>query len=244
MSPIFVFFRDDKEIDNSNVHCDKCKKLANPFKTDHDDLHPTETPAWKEFEVPLLDKDGDPRMDDNGNPIMFITKDSTLLHSTTFLMKPDEHKEQQRVRITEIIGDWERQLKTQQDQEEFLKDFQYRVVYECPNNHQKTFDKDNPKNSAFDNHLTFNEVVGYIIKEVTNEAGEYWQFCEILGFQHIPPGHKDRGGSEYNVKMLWETGEITYEPLDFLAQDIPMELAQFTMDNDLLDKPGWKQFKR
>ena len=51
-------------------------------------------------------------------------------------------------------------------------------------------------------------------------------------------------GSKYNVKMLWETGEITYEPLDFLARDIPVELARFAMDNDLLDKPGWKRFKQ
>ena len=51
-------------------------------------------------------------------------------------------------------------------------------------------------------------------------------------------------GSKYNVKMLWETGEITYEPLDFLSRDITVELAQFAMDNDLLDKPGWKRFKQ
>ena len=50
--------------------------------------------------------------------------------------------------------------------------------------------------------------------------------------------------SKYNVKMLWETGEITYEPLDFLARDIPVKLAQFAMDNNLLNKPGWKQFKQ
>ena len=51
-------------------------------------------------------------------------------------------------------------------------------------------------------------------------------------------------GSEYNMKMLWETGEITYEPLDFLARDIPVELIQFDMDNNLLDKLGWKRFKQ
>ena len=44
--------------------------------------------------------------------------------------------------------------------------------------------------------------------------------------------------------MLWETGETTIEPLDFLARDIPVELARFAMDNDLIDKPGWKRFKR
>ena len=201
-SPNFVFLRDDGEFENSSVHRDKRKKLANPFKTDPNDLHPTEKPAWKEFEVPLLDKNGEPRMDDDKNPITFIAKDPTSLHSTTFLMKPDEHGEQQRARVTEIIGDWEKQLKTQQDREEFLRNLQYCVVYERPNHRQKPFDKDNPGDSAFDDLLTYNEVVGYINKEVTDETGEYWQFREILGFQHTPQGHKDRMGSKYNVKML------------------------------------------
>ena len=183
-------------------------------------------------------------MDDDKNPITFIANDPTSLHSATFLTKPDEHGEQRRARVTEIIGDWEKQLKTQQDREEFLRNLQYRVIYEHLNHHQKPFDEDNPEDSAFDDLLTYNEVVGYINKEVTDETGEYWQFREILGFQHTPQGHKDRMGSKYNVKMLWETGEITYEPLDFLARDIPVELARFAMDNDLLDKPGWKRFKQ
>ena len=70
------------------------------------------------------------------------------------------------------------------------------------------FDRDNPddQDSAYDDLLTYNKVVGYINKEVTDETGEYWQFCKILGVQHTPPKHKDNLGSEYNVKMLWETG--------------------------------------
>ena len=41
----------------------------------------------------------------------------------------------------------------------------------------------------------------------------------ILGHQHTPPGHPDQNGSKYNVKMEWEVGEITHEPLSFLAKD-------------------------
>lgn len=44
--------------------------------------------------------------------------------------------------------------------------------------------------------------------------------------------------------MLWETGEITYEPLDFLAKDIPVELAQYAIEHRLLNKPGWRHFKQ
>ena len=64
---VFVFLRDDAEFDNSSVHHDKRKKSANPIKTDPDDLHPMETPAWKEFEVPILDKNEKQHLDNDKN---------------------------------------------------------------------------------------------------------------------------------------------------------------------------------
>ena len=71
-----------------------------------------------------------------------------------------------------------------------------------------------------------------------DEDGEYWQFYNILGIQNTPPGHEYKMGSKYNVKMLWETGEVTYEPLDCLAKDVPVEFSQYTIDHNLLDVPG------
>ena len=128
MSSTFVFLRDDGEFDNSSVHHDERKKSTNLFQTNSNNLHLAETPTWKEFEVPLLDKNGEPQLDNN--KITFIAKDSTSLHSTTFLTKPNKHGEQQRAWVIEIIEDWERQLKTQQDRENFHKNLQYCVKYE------------------------------------------------------------------------------------------------------------------
>ena len=51
-------------------------------------------------------------------------------------------------------------------------------------------------------------------------------------------------GSKYNVKMLWETGEVIYEPLDLLAKDITVDLSQYAIDHNLLDVTGWKRFKQ
>ena len=45
-------------------------------------------------------------------------------------------------------------------------------------------------------------------------------------------------GNKYNVKMMWETGEVTYEPFDCLTKDTPVELAH------ILDVLGWKCFKQ
>ena len=61
------------------------------------------------------------------------------------------------------------------------------------------FDKDNPYDcdSTYDDLLTYNEVVGFINKQVTDEDGEYWQFWKILGsIQHTLPGHRDQMGSK------------------------------------------------
>jgi hypothetical protein len=51
-------------------------------------------------------------------------------------------------------------------------------------------------------------------------------------------------GSDYNVKTGWETGAVSIEPLDFLAKDIPVDLAMYAKKHDLLEKEGWKRFRR
>ena len=224
----------------------------------------TKPPLWKPFKVPLLDKNGEQRYDDNGNPITIIARDSKSLHSTVLLTNPDKHGEIKQSKVVEMIGDYKKILEKDKDCARALQDLQYHVVYNRPSHQKKpkldkckgpagkqdepyyNFHKDNPsdRDSAYDDLLTYNKVLGFINKQVTDEDGEYWQLRSILGIQHTPPGHQDRMGIEFNVKMLWETGEVTYKPLDWLAKDIPVELAQYDIEHNLLDTPGWKRFKR
>ena len=44
--------------------------------------------------------------------------------------------------------------------------------------------------------------------------------------------------------MEWENDDKTWEPLDLIAKDAPVDCAQYAIDNNLLDCQGWKQFKR
>ena len=67
----------------------------------------------------------------------------------------------------------------------------------------------------------------YVEREYNNEDGHQWKFRTILGHIHTPVGHKDRTGSDYNVRTGWETGAVSVEPLDFLAKDIPVDLAMY-----------------
>jgi hypothetical protein len=42
----------------------------------------------------------------------------------------------------------------------------------------------------------------------------------------------------------WETGEVTTEPFKIVSADDPVTCAIYAFKNDLLDLPGWRQFKR
>ncbi|MEC8171189.1 MAG: reverse transcriptase domain-containing protein, partial [Candidatus Thermoplasmatota archaeon] len=44
--------------------------------------------------------------------------------------------------------------------------------------------------------------------------------------------------------MEWENGEITPEPLSIIAKDAPVACAIYARDNNLLDTPGWKRFRK
>jgi hypothetical protein len=88
------------------------------------------------------------------------------------------------------------------------------------------------------------KILDYVEREYNNEDSHHWKFLTILGHIHTPVGHKDRMGSDYNVRTGWETRAVSVEPLDFLAKDIPVDLAMYAKKHDLLEKEGWKRFRR
>ena len=50
-------------------------------------------------------------------------------------------------------------------------------------------------------------------------------------------------GCKWNVLVKCSTGEETWEPLNIIAQDTPVTCASYAKRHDLLNTPGWKQFK-
>jgi hypothetical protein len=98
------------------------------------------------------------------------------------------------------------------------------------------------------------EIVGYnelvqrlnqqIQDEFTEDGEQIWKFRQISGHQgplaSTDPSYK---GCNWNVLVEWETGEVTYEPLNVIAQDDPVTCAIYAKNNGLLDTPGWKRFK-
>jgi hypothetical protein len=55
--------------------------------------------------------------------------------------------------------------------------------------------------------------------------------------------HSSWKGDKYNVKVEWENGEVSYEPLHTIAADDPVTCAIYAKVHGLLDTEGWKHFR-
>jgi hypothetical protein len=159
-----------------------------------------ENPIWKEFEVTLKDGNDNVKLEPDGKPMIAISPPPSDLIGRVFLTKPDERGEVNRARVVELTKDFEGKVAKDKDLIKF----------------KSTYD-----HNDFEDVMSYNEILDFVEREHNNEDGHHWKFRTILGHIHTPVGHKERMGSDYNVKTGWETGAVSVEPLDFLDKDIP-----------------------
>ena len=50
-------------------------------------------------------------------------------------------------------------------------------------------------------------------------------------------------GSKWNVQIEWETGEITFEPLNVIAPDDPITCAAYAKEKNLYNLDGSRRFR-
>ena len=85
--------------------------------------------------------------------------------------------------------------------------------------------------------------MGYIDKD--NDNPILWKFKRIVAHQGpLEPSSPHYQGSKYNVRIEWENGEVTDEPLSIIAVDDPLACAIYARENNILSTPGWQRFKR
>ena len=90
--------------------------------------------------------------------------------------------------------------------------------------------------------MTYNEILQHIKDDESQNV--LWKYKRINSHQGpLAHNHPNYKGSDYNVMIGWESGEISAEPLVVVAKDDPVAVAIYAKDNDLLDTPGWKRFK-
>ena len=96
--------------------------------------------------------------------------------------------------------------------------------------------------------ISYNELCDLVEDQHrAEEEGEtaVFTFRDILGHQGpLNPNDPRYKGSSYNVKVLWEDGSETWEPLNMMIKDDPATLAKYAKENNLLETPGWKSLKR
>ena len=92
--------------------------------------------------------------------------------------------------------------------------------------------------------VAYNQICDFIERDETWDG--VWQFQDIM--EHKGPLKKsdpEYKGSSYNVRIKWETGEITWEPLttkdkNGIYEQDPVTVAIYARKHGLLDKKGWK----
>ena len=146
----------------------------------------------------------------------------TDLIGKSFLLQPDDRGERQRATITDLIKDHESDIEKNPT----------RIRFKCD------IGKD-----AYEEILTYAEVLEHIERDENTEV--LWKFKRISNHEGpLKPGQPNYKGSQWNVMVEWENGEITSEPLTAFAADSPVVCAVYAKEHGLLDTDGWKRFKR
>ena len=140
----------------------------------------------------------------------------------TFLMPPEEDGSRYRAKIVEKI----QETRAECDKHPDMIRFKALV------------------NNDYEEIVAYNDIVDYIEQDQTWDG--VWTFREIQ--DHVGPLNKKDPryrGSSYNVKVLWESGEVTWEPLTTKKKDgvydcDPITVAIYADKHNLLDTTGWK----
>ena len=133
----------------------------------------------------------------------------------TFLLPPEDDGQRFRAKII----DYEELSKKMQEFESDLDREPTRVRFKIEVGDEK-----------FEDYVEWDELCDFIEEQVANENGT-WNFRKICGHK------KDLKARETpEVLIQWESGEITFEPINSIYDADPYLLAEYALDNDLLDE--------
>jgi len=147
-------------------------------------------------------------------PQMHIVDPQDLVRCTFLLDEQEDDGQRFRAKIVEFVTHHDE--KNKMDPEH--------VCFRCTVN-----------DNQYEDIIKYNELMDYIQNNTENDE-TLWHFKCISGHQGpLWLGDPHYAGAKYNVQVKWETGEVTYEPLDVIAADDPITCAVYMKDNELLD---------
>ena len=159
--------------------------------------------------------------EDEDNPIPMANIDIPNLLGRSFLLPPEDNGEHHMAKIIDI-----------DDHGQPLEDIKFKLK----------INKDQAEEI-----MSYNQLMDYIQKgtDAEEDPDSLFKSRDIVAHQgpleSTDPNHK---GSNYNVMVEWESGEVTYEPLTLISKDDPITCAVYAKKHDLLDTTGWKHLKR
>ncbi len=156
------------------------------------------------------------------------TFDPKDLIGRIFLMPPEQNGDRYRAKVTQqVIEKIEKENGNRVEQINFILDIGEGKTQEL---------------------ITYNELVDFLEQAEEEESSldsDTFHFREIIGHEGpLNPNSPNWQGHKWNVQVHWETGEITYVPLTAVSSVDPVSCAVYAKKHNLLDTPGWKQFKR
>ena len=89
--------------------------------------------------------------------------------------------------------------------------------------------------------MSYNDILDYVERENNNEDDDYWKFRIILSHSLIS-GKKGKD-DKIEIQMVWDTGATSTECFEALKKDIPVDLAIYAKENDLLELDGCNTLK-
>jgi len=159
-----------------------------------------------------------------GEEMALPSFDPDNLVGRTYLKQPEEDGSRFRARIVERLASHDKDLAETPEM----------IQFRC-----KVSDDD------YEEIVAYNDIVNFIEDEQVDGEDGVWKFHEILDHEGpLSESHKKYMGSKWNVLLRWESGEQTWEPLAQVAKDDPVTCAIYAKNQNLLEKPGWLQFRK
>ena len=154
-----------------------------------------------------------------------VKTDEDLRIGQEMLMPTTKDGQRFRAKIIEILEDHEAKTNHKRSQNQ-----QYRVLV------------GHDGGSQWEDIVAYNDLAYFLCDEGGDDGT--WKFREIQSHQGpLTPDDERYKGSRWNVLIHWETGEITWEPLRNVQHQKVM-CGLYASQHNLLDEPGWIQFRK
>ena len=102
------------------------------------------------------------------------------------------------------------------------------------------FEKNTPsgKDTHLDDIMSYNDILDYVERETNNKDSNYQRFRKTISHSLLL-GKKVKNRTGIELQVVWETGATLTESFEALRKDIPVDLAIYAKENNLLELDGW-----